>query len=119
MAFIDFITWRRTSYNNGPCCGALFDGFCCPTTIGVALKERGVPVFVDDGDITKMVPWFIRAGIDGVLPLERQAGVDVTLRDKYPTFLFIGHYDKMVMPHGGGDARGVWRLLPPCAKAAS
>ncbi len=119
----DFITLAEDmSYNNGPMLSeALFDEFLLPYYHQVlpSLKERGVPVFIDsDGDITKMVPWFIRAGIDGVLPLERQAGVDVSaLRDKYPTFLFIGHYDKMVMPHGEEAMRAEFeRLLPAMRK---
>jgi len=48
-----------------------------------------------------MVPWLIGAGVDGVLPLERQAGVDVVkLSADYPDFFFIGGYDKMVMKYG-------------------
>ena len=53
------------------------------------------------GTSSGALPWFARAGIEGILPLERQAGVDLErLRQRYPRFLFLGHYDKMVMPKG-------------------
>ena len=61
-----------------------------------------------------MIPWFIDAGIDGVYPLERQAGVDVSqMRRNYPKFLMMGGYDKMVMSLGEADMRAEFeRLLP-------
>jgi len=79
------------------------------------IKSRGIKVMVDsDGDITPMVPWLLEAGVDGVYPLERQAGVDVALlRSKYPGLLILGAYDKMVMPRGGEAMRNEFeRLLP-------
>jgi hypothetical protein len=68
------------------------------------LKAMGVMVFVDsDGDVTKMIPWLINAGVEGILPLERQAGVDVNLLTaKHPDFFFLGGFDKMVMKFGEG-----------------
>ncbi len=61
-----------------------------------------------------MVPWLIEAGVDGVLPLERQAGVDgETLRDAFPRLRMIGHFDKMTMPRGEEAMRAEFeRLLP-------
>ena len=49
-----------------------------------------------------------------MLPLERQAGVDAAaMRRQFPRFLMIGHYDKMVMPHGEAAMRAEFeRLLP-------
>jgi len=39
------------------------------------LLEKDITPLVDtDGDVTLMVPWQLREGIGGVLPLERQAG---------------------------------------------
>ena len=63
---------------------------------------------------SRMIPWMQRVGIDGVLPLERQAGVDLMkLREQYPNFLFIGHFDKMVMPLGEAAMRAEFdRILP-------
>ena len=74
-------------------------------------KQLDIPVFqmgqTDPVDIA-------RAGIEGILPLERQAGVDLErLRQRYPRFLFLGHYDKMVMPKGEQAMREEFeRLLP-------
>ena len=49
-----------------------------------------------DGDISMALDWFVRAGIEGILPLERQAGVDLErLRQRHPRTLFIGHFDKI------------------------
>jgi len=53
-------------------------------------------------------------GVDGVLPLERQAKVDgMALRQLYPTLGIVGHYNKLVM-HKGEDAmrREFERLVP-------
>ena len=115
----DFMTIAEDmSYNNGPMISEeLFDEFVAPyyQQMIPPMKERGTRVFVDsDGDISMALPWFARAGVEGILPLERQAGVDLTkLRESYPKFLFLGHYDKMVMPLGEEAMRSEFeRLLP-------
>ncbi len=106
------------SYNHGPMLSeALFNEFLLPYYRRVIpeIQKRGVKVFIDsDGDITTMVPWMQRAGIEGVYPLERQAGVDLNaIRAAYPRFLMLGGYDKMVMPHGEAAMRAEFeRLLP-------
>lgn len=106
------------SYNHGPMLSkALFDEFIAPyyRRLIPAIHAAGVKVFLDsDGNITTMVPWFQEVGIDGIYPLERQAGVDlVYLRKTYPDFLFMGGYDKMVMPRGEAAMRAEFeRLLP-------
>lgn len=117
-----FVISEDMSYNNGPMISeALFDEFLLPyyERLIPELHRRGCKVVIDtDGDVTMMIPWLMRAGIDGVLPLERQAGVDIcALRDKYPDFLFIGGYDKMVMTRGEADMRAEFeRLLPAMRK---
>ena len=115
----DFMTFAEDmSYNNGPMLSeALFDEFLLPYYLEQipAIRARGTRVFIDsDGDITLALPWFARAGIEGILPLERQAGVDLEkLRRTHPNFLFIGHFDKMTMPHGEEAMRAEFeRLLP-------
>jgi hypothetical protein len=106
------------SYNNGPMLSeALFDEFLLPyyQRIIPEIKKYGTKVIVDtDGDVSMMIPWLKRAGVDGVLPLERQAGVDlVRLREEHPDFLFIGGFDKMTMPKGEAAMRAEFeRLLP-------
>ena len=106
------------SYNHGPMLSkALFDEFMLPYYRQVApvLKEYGVKVLIDtDGNVEPLIPWFQEAGIEGVLPLERQAGVDVNrIRQNYPEWLMIGGYDKTIM-HLGEEAmrREFQRILP-------
>ena len=109
------------SYNNGPMISERhFDEFVAPyyRQIVPRLRELGALVFVDtDGDVTKLVPWMLREGIHGVLPLERQAGVDgMKLREAFPTLRMIGHYDKMVMNKGEAANRGEFERLVPLMK---
>lgn len=119
----DFMTFGEDmSYNHGPMLSkALFDEFMKPYYGRVLprLKEKGVMAVIDsDGDITVPAHWFEEAGLDGILPLERQSGVDMArLRAEHPKMRFIGHYDKMVMNRGEAAIRAEFeRLLPLAAK---
>ncbi len=119
----DFMTFAEDmSYNHGPMLAReLFDEFLKPyyALVVPQLKERGVFPLVDsDGDITIPAAWFADAGIEGLLPLERQAGVDIAaLRQMYPAMRFIGHFDKMTMSRGADAMRREFqRLLPTAAK---
>jgi hypothetical protein len=90
------------SYNHGPMLSyKLFKTFVEPYYLKVVpvLKEHGVKVLVDtDGFVEDMIPWLLESGIEGVYPLERQAGVDINrIRANYPGLLMMGAYDKMVM----------------------
>ena len=110
------------SYNNGPMLSEeVFDEFLLPyyQRIIPEIKKYGTKVIIDtDGDVSMMIPWLIRAGIDGVLPLERQAGVDINrLRELYPDFLFIGGFDKMTMPRGEEAMRAEFERLLPAMRA--
>ncbi len=115
----EFMTFAEDmSYNHGPMISKeLFDEFMLPYYRQVipVLKEAGVRVFIDtDGNVEPLIPWFKEAGIEGVLPLERQAGVDVNrIRREHPEWLMIGGYDKTIM-HLGEEAmrREFERLLP-------
>ena len=115
----DFMSFGEDmSYNNGPMISEdLFDEFMAPyyREIAPRLKERGVHPFVDtDGDIERLVPWFARAGVEGFLPLERQAGVDIVrLREAHPTLKIIGAYDKMVMNQGEERVRAEFERIFP------
>jgi hypothetical protein len=110
------------SYNHGPMLGKeLFDQFLAPhyRNIIPLLKQMDTPVFIDsDGDITLAVDWYAETGADGMFPLERQAGVDVSLYiEKQPAMTFLGHYDKMIMKDGEEAMRREFeRLLPSCKK---
>ena len=119
----DFISIAEDmSYNHGPMLSHdLFEQFLSPfyRRLVPELHRRGILVVVDsDGDISTAAAWFGDVGVDGLLPLERQAGVDIAaLRQRYPHMRFIGHYDKMVMPHGEAAMRAEFqRLLPWAAR---
>ena len=110
------------SYNHGPMISQrTFEAFIAPyyRELVPRLQERGIPLFVDtDGDVTKLIPWLEAVGARGVLPLERQARVDgMKLREKFPRFLLIGHYDKMVMNQGDAAMRAEFERLRPLMKA--
>ena len=115
----DYMTFAEDmSYNHGSMLSREhFNEFILPYYQKVIphVKKYGIPVLVDsDGDITEMIPWLLDAGIDGVYPLERQAGVDICMiRKKYPGLLMLGGYDKMVMSLGENDMRSEFeRILP-------
>jgi len=106
------------SYNHGPMISQQhFDEFIAPyyRQIVPRLQEMGAVVLVDtDGDVTRMVPWLMREGIRGVLPLERQAGVDgLALREQFPKLCMVGHYNKMVMHQGEAAMRAEFERLTP------
>jgi len=119
----DFMTFGEDmSYNHGPMLSkSQFDAFLRPyyDRVVPALKERGILAIVDsDGDVTIPANWFEEAGLEGILPLERQAGADISrLRAEHPAMRFVGHYDKMVMTRGEEAMRAEFeRLLPTAAR---
>jgi hypothetical protein len=109
------------SYNNGPMVSRqVCDEFLTPyyrRLLG-RVKDLGMLTIVDtDGDVTLLVPWLQSVGIDGVLPLERQAGVDgMQLRQQFPRLRMVGHYDKMVMNKGEAAIRTEFERLVPLMK---
>ncbi len=116
----DFATIAEDmSYNHGPMLSEeLFDEFLAPyyRELTAALRERGVLTIVDsDGEVSPLIPWLKRVGVEGILPLERASGVDVAaLRGEHPDFVMIGGYDKRVMHLGEAAMRGEFeRLLRP------
>jgi len=119
----EFMTFAEDmSYNHGSMLSKeLFDEFLKPYYQRVVpkLNEYGIiPMIDSDGDVTELAYWLEEAGIEGVLPLERQAGVDIArLRAEHPTMRWIGAYDKMVMSRGEAAMRAEFeRLLPTAAK---
>ena len=70
----DFVGYAEDmSYNHGPMLSEeLFNKFMLPhyITMNNFVHENGVKTLVDsDGDVTVMIPWFIKSGIDGAYPL--------------------------------------------------
>ena len=118
----DFMTFAEDmSYNNGPIISHdSFTEFLTPyyNEICPLLHQLEIPIIIDsDGDITKAVDWYREVGADGMLPLERQAGVDVSLYlDKHPDMTFIGHFDKMCMKFGEEAMTAEFERLLPSMK---
>jgi hypothetical protein len=115
----DFMTFAEDmSYNHGPMISRkLFTEFMLPyykRVIPVLKKHGIIPIVDSDGQVEEMIPWLIEAGIEGVLPLERQAGVDIgRIRKDHPDFKMIGAFDKMVMGSGETAMRKEFeRILP-------
>jgi hypothetical protein len=106
------------SYNHGPMVSRrICDEFLTPYYVRLLerVKEMNAITVVDtDGDVTKLVPWLQSVGVEGVLPLERQAGVDGgVLRELYPTLRMVGHYNKRVMHLGERAMREEFERLRP------
>ena len=118
----DFVTFAEDmSYNHGPMISPeLFEEFLAPCyrQITPRLREAGVRVFVDtDGDVTELVGWLLPVGVEGLLPLERMAGVDVVqLRRRWPRLLMIGAFDKTVMHRGPQAVRAEFERLSPAMR---
>ncbi|NQU22598.1 MAG: hypothetical protein HQ567_15085 [Candidatus Nealsonbacteria bacterium] len=110
------------SYNHGPMISEKhFDEFIAPyyRQIVPRLQEWNAPAIVDtDGDVTQMIPWLQREGINGALPLERQAGVDgMAIREEFPEFRMVGHFNKMVMHQGEQAIRDEFERMMPLMKS--
>ena len=106
------------SYNLGPMLSkACYDEFMLPfyKEMVPRIKARNTRVIIDtDGQVEPLIPWFLEGGIEGILPLERMAGVDVNrIRKNYPELILIGGYDKTVMHKGEAAIRAEFeRILP-------
>ena len=99
----EFMTFAEDlSYNQGPMLSkALFDEFIAPGYRELVPLIRGrstVPLVDSDGNVEACVLWFAACGIEGMLPFERQSGVDIArIRQSQPRFRMIGAFDKMTM----------------------
>ena len=110
------------SHNNGPMISKqTFEEFMAPyyRKLLARAKELNLLTIVDtDGDVTMLAPWLQAVGVDGVLPLERQAGVDgLRLRELYPDLKMVGHYNKLVMHKGEAAMRAEFERLLPLVKS--
>lgn len=110
------------SYNLGPMIShEVFTEFLAPyyRPLIAELHERNIiPVVDTDGDVTLMVPWLREVGVTGVLPLERQAGVDgMKVRQQFPDLRMVGHFDKMTMNQGEEAMRREFERLVPLMKS--
>jgi hypothetical protein len=107
------------SGTNGPLMSPrMFDEFVAPyyrELVPLARKHGVRHVLVDtDGDFRRLVPNFLGVGVDGFLPMDVNAGMDiVSLRREYPRLQFIGGFNKLCIADGPGAIdREFERLLP-------
>ena len=116
----DFIfLWEDMSYKNGPLISpALVREFMLPYYAELIsyFKQFGdYKVLVDsDGDVRQLIPLFLEAGVDGLLPFEVAAGMDIcAIRREFPELIIAGGLDKREIARGR-DAidRELTRTLP-------
>ncbi len=119
----DFMTFAEDmSYNHGPMISYdMMDEFMKPFYLNVIpeLTKRGIiPMIDSDGDVEPLIPWFEKVGLQGILPLERMAGVDVNrIRKNHPKWRMIGGFDKTVMHLGEEAIRHEFERIKPAVLA--
>jgi len=95
--------WEDMAFKNGPLISpAFFRTFMLPYYKEMVdfYKQMGAPwVTVDtDGNMTELIPLFMEAGIDGLLPFEVAAGMDVReVRRDFPDLRILGGIDKRAL----------------------
>jgi uroporphyrinogen decarboxylase len=98
--------WEDMAYNSGPLIGpALVREFMLPyyRELLAFLRSHGIRLVLldSDGDVTQLIPLFAEVGVDGLLPFEVAAGMDVRrVREQYPRLRILGGLDKRVLPLG-------------------
>jgi hypothetical protein len=102
-----FVFWEDMACNTGPLISPeMFRKFLVPRYRKVTdlLRSRGVDVIIvdSDGDIRELIPLWLEAGVNGMLPFEVTAGMDVVaLRRQYGRdLLMIGGVDKKELVKG-------------------
>lgn len=83
------------------------------------LKEKGVNhVLVDtDGDFKVLIPNFISSGIEGFVPMDVNAGMDiVAVRESFPTVKFIGAFNKLCIAEGKEAIDNEFKRILPVIK---
>lgn len=107
------------SGKNGPMIsGQMFDEFVGAyyRRLFPLLRAHGVRnIFVDtDGDFMMLIPNFIDTGVDGFLPMDVNAGMDILkVRENFPKLKIIGGYNKLCIADGPEAIdREFARILP-------
>ena len=103
----DFVfIWEDMSFKNGPLISpALVREFMMPyyrELIGFFREHRPYKFLLDsDGDVRQLMPLWREVGIDGCLPFEVAAGMDVRkIREAYPGMVLCGGIDKREIAKG-------------------
>jgi hypothetical protein len=127
LKYTDFETfwyWEDMAYKNGPLVSPeLFRKFALPRykRVNEWLKKQGIKhIGLDsDGNVWKLIPIWIDAGIDTLWPFEVQAGMDVNaVRKEFgSSFMMFGGIDKKEIAKGGEKLRAeVDRIMPAVEK---
>ena len=105
------LIWEDMCYRNGPLISPdHFAQFMLPRYREFVAEARrcGVEAIVvdTDGDCRKLIPLFLDAGVDALLPFEVQAGIDVTqVRRDFPKLGIVGGIDKRALAGTRDDIR--------------
>jgi len=98
------LIWEDMCFKNGPLISpAMFRRFMLEPYREVIseAKRFGVPVIMvdTDGDARLLIPLFVEAGVNALIPFEAAAGMDpVPLREKYGrSFAIVGGIDKRAL----------------------
>jgi len=98
---IDFaFLWEDMCYKNGPLLSpSLFEEFLVPAYKELIsfMQDFGVKRFVvdSDGDVMALLPLWMGAGINGLLPFEVQSGMDVVkIGEQYEKLTIFGGINK-------------------------
>ena len=92
--------WEDMCYSNGPLLSPEhFREFMLPAYREICgfLREMGVRnIVVDtDGDVKKLIPLFLEGGVNGLLPFEVKAGMDVVaIGEQFPELRIFGGINK-------------------------
>jgi hypothetical protein len=113
--------WEDMCFKNGPLISpALFREFMVPyykDLIGFFKDLRpDYKVIVDtDGDAALLLPLFIECGVDGMMPFEVAAGMDIrSIAQDYPKLFIFGGLDKRELAKGRAAIdRELEAKLPP------
>jgi uroporphyrinogen decarboxylase len=105
---IDLVSiWEDMAYKNGPLMSPKqFREFMLPSykKLTSFLRKNGIDVILvdTDGDARLLIPLLLEGGVNGIYPLEVQAGMDaVALRKEYgKRLLLIGNIDKRAIAKG-------------------
>ena len=104
---LDFVyIWEDMSFKTGPLLSPrMFERFLSPyyRRLTSYLRGHGIDIIcVDtDGDCSKLIPLYLKAGVAGMYPFECQAGMDIVeVRRRFPELLIQGGLDKAKVAEG-------------------
>ena len=120
---VDFAAWwEDMCYNRGPLLSVrLFEEFMVPRYRKVTdvLKEYGVRINIldSDGDISLLVPGWLKAGINCMFPLEARHTNIYRLREEFGNrVLLMGGVNKLALMAGGKAIDKELERLTPLLK---